>query len=150
MGTTVAELVFACCRFCPKKQIIESIITIEKTTNKQKLVESIFDYKSKDGYNCMIVSFDMMARYTNETGNLPDSSMPMFNEIESTLFYLIKLADDNKLNMDKILNWTGDNGRTLFSNAAFYSESLATELLKRNVDVKTVDDLFQTPSFRVS
>ena len=115
-----------------------------------KLVESIFDYKNKNGSNCMLISFEMMNRYNIETGNFSDSSMPMFNEIESTLFYLIKLAEDNKLNMDKILNWTANDGETLFKSAAWYSESLATELLKRNVDVKTVDNLFQTPSFEVS
>ena len=76
--------------------------------------------------------------------------MPMFNEIESTIFYLIRLAEDNKLNMDKILNSMTENGKTLFWYAANNSESLALELLKRNVDVKTVDHLFKTPSFYVS
>ena len=118
--------------------------------NMPKLVESIFNYKSKNGTNCLIISFEMMAKYHNKTGKLPDSSMPMFNEIESTILYLIKLAEDNKLNMDKILNWVNKIGKTLFWNAAYYSESLALELLKRNVDVKTVDHLFRTPSFRVS
>ena len=74
----------------------------------------------------------------------------MFNEIESTIFYLIKLAEDNKLDMDKILNWVTEDGQTLFWNAAFYSESLALELLTRNIDVKTVDHLFQIPCFKVS
>ena len=69
--------------------------------NMPKLVESVLNYKDKDGYNCMIISFDMMSRYPHETGKLPDSSMSMFNEIESTILYLIKLAEDNKLNMNK-------------------------------------------------
>ena len=114
------------------------------------LLKSIFNYKDKNGINCLIISFDMMIWYHHETGNVPDSSMPLFNEIETTILYLIKLAEDNKLNMDKILNSVTANGKTLFMNAALYSESLALELLKRNVDVKTVDDSFQTPSFRVS
>ena len=118
--------------------------------NMQKLAESIFSYKDKNGANCLIFSFDMIAKYQNETRSLPDSSMPMFNEIESTIFYLIKLADDNNLNLDKILNSLTEDGVTLFWNATLYSESLALELLSRNVDVKIVNHLFQTTSFRVS
>ena len=92
----------------------------------------------------------MMTGYQSETGKFPDSSMPMFNEIESTFFYLIKVAEDNKLNMNKILNYVTESGRTLFAHAAKFSESLALELLTRNVDVKTVDQMFQTPVFKVS
>ena len=87
----------------------------------------------------MINSFDMIVKYQNETGNDPDSSMEMFNEIESTILYLIKLAGDNELNFENILNWVGWDGQTLFWNAANNSESLALELLAKNVDVKTVD-----------
>ena len=147
---TVAELVYMCCFRCPKKKFIEDIIKLEKTMNMPQLAKSIFDHKNKNGINCLIVSFNMMRLYENETGNKPDSSVPMFNEIESTVLYLIKLAEDNKLNMDKILNWMAENGMNLFYGAALYSESLALELLRRNVDVKTVDNLFRTPPFRVS
>ena len=115
-----------------------------------KLVDLIFNYKDKDGFNCLIISFDMMVKYEHETGNVPDSSMPMFNEIETTILYLIKLAEDNKLNMEKILNLVTEDGITLFCNAAAFSESLALELLTRNVHVKIVDHLFLIPSFRVS
>ena len=98
----------------------------------------------------MISAFDTMGGYMAETGNEPDSSMPLFNEIESTIFYLIKLTDDNKLNVRNVLNWVTDDGSTLFARAAVFSESLALELLSRNVDVKTVDHLFQTVPFKVS
>ena len=150
MGTNIPELVFTCCNFCPKKQFIEGIINLEKTIEISELVESIFDFKNEYGYNCMIVSFNMMEWHKNETGNVPDSSLEMFNEIESTVLYFIKLAVDNNLNLDKILNWVTENGETLFFRASFYSESLALELLSRNVDVKTVDNLFITPLFQVS
>ena len=115
-----------------------------------KLLESIFNYKDIDGSNCLIDSFRMIGAYASETGNRPDSSLPMFNEIESTIFYLIKLAEDNNLNMDKILNSVTANGKTLFWHVAFFSEPLALELLSRKVDVKIVDHFFQTSSFRVS
>ena len=117
--------------------------------NMTELVETIFDYKSKNGYNCMMSPFEMIGYYHNETGNVPDSSMEMFNEIESTILYLIKLAEDNKLNLENIINWVTEDGQTLFWRASLNSESLALELLSRNVDVKTVDSLFQTVSFKV-
>ena len=131
-----------------KEAFIEGIIKLEKTLTIKKLVESTLNFKNKDGYNCLIVSFSLMTSYQNETRKIPTSSMPMFDEIESTIFYLIKLADDNKLSMNKILNSV--TGQSLFWNASFFYESLALELLTRNVDVKTVDYLFQTVSFRVS
>ena len=119
-----------------------------------KLAKSIFELVNKNGNSCLLIVFDMMSWYRNQTDKrdkYPDSRMPMFTEIESTVRYLLKLAEDNNLNMDKIINWTGDDGRTLFSNAACYSESLASELLKKNVVVvTTVDNLFRIPRFRVS
>ena len=149
MGTTIPQLVFACCQFCPNKSFIEYILELEKTMSMTELVKTVLDY-NVNGYTCLLVLFDMMIGYNNQTGNLPGSSLPMFLEIETTAFYLIKLAEDNKLPMDDILNWTADNGLTLFQRAAWFSESLASELLKKDVIVTTVDILFQTPSFRVS
>ena len=151
MGTTVAELVYACCQFYPKKNFIEDLIKLENKMDMSELAESIFSYSCKeDGYTCLLTLFDMVVGYHNRTDKYPDSSLPMFNEIESTAFYLIKMAEDNKLNMDKVLNCTADDGITLFWNAAIYSESLASELLKRNVVVTTVDYKFLIPSFQVS
>ena len=92
----------------------------------------------------------MMAAYCSQARKFPDSSMPMFNEIQSIALSLIKMAEDNKLNMNDILNWAANDGQTLFWNATMFSELLANELLKRNVAVKRVDYLFQVPSFRVS
>ena len=121
-----------------------------------KLVESIFNYKDKDGDNCLIVSFDLIGQYQianrkkRKTPKYPNSNMPMFDEIELTILFLIELAENNNLNMDKILNTVNEGGKTLFWNAAFNYEWLALELLGRNVDVKTVDHLFQTPLFQVS
>ena len=97
-----------------------------------------------------MILFDMMVKYYIQTLKFPDSNLPMFDEIESSAFYLIKIAEDNNLKMDDILNRTADNGKTLFCLAAFYSELLASELLKKNVVLTTVDNLFQIPDFRVS
>ena len=130
--------------------LIDDIVKLEKTMDTATLAKSIFEFTVNEGYSCLLVLFDMMIKYHNQTSKLPDSNLPMFDEIESTVFYLIKMAEDNNLKMDEILNRTTNNGTTLFFQAALYSESLASELLKKNVVVTTVDNLFQTPSFRVS
>ena len=118
--------------------------------NVSTLTETIFDFKDDTGHNCIMTSFEMMLCYENTTKKFTNSTMPMFCEIETTILYLIKLAEDNALNVHQILNWTTENGATLFFGATWYSESLAKELLKYNVDVKTVNNQFLTPSFRVS
>ena len=115
-----------------------------------KLAKSILEFANNVGFSCLVILFDMMTGYHNQTGKYPDSNLPMFGEIESTAFFLIQMAEDNNLKMDDILNRTADNGKTLFCLAAFYSELLASELLKKNVVVTTVDNLFQIPDFRVS
>ena len=149
LGTTVAQFVFACCWHFPKMSLIEDIIKLEKKMDTATLAKSIFELVNNEGYTCLLVLFNMMAGYHNQTGKLPDSNLQMFDEIESTAFYLIEMAEDKNLKMDDILNWTTDDGTTLFFQAAFFSESLARELLKKNVVVKTVDNLLDIPSFRV-
>ena len=122
LGTSIAELVFGCCGHCPRKFFIQEIIKLEQTMALPKLVETIFDYKDDEGDNCMIQSFRIMSAYHTTTGSLPDSSMKMTIEVESTLFYFIKLAEDSGLNISKILNWTSFNGTTFFWYTANYSE----------------------------
>ena len=97
-----------------------------------------------------MILFDMMVKYYIQTLKFPDSNLPMFDEIESAAIYLIKMAEDNNIDMDDILNWTTKSGITLFRLAALFSESLASELLKKNVVLTTVDNLFAIPPFRVS
>ena len=115
-----------------------------------ELAKLLFTFADTKGNNCLLAVFNMLEGYYFEPGNCPDSNLPFFNEIESTVFFLIKWAEDNNLNMDAILNWTSKNGKTLFWFATLFSEQLALNLLKRNVNVKTVDDLFSIPTFRVS
>ena len=118
--------------------------------NMATLTKSILQFADKERYTCLMTLFEMMLYYNNKTGKYPDSTMPMFLEIETTALHLIKMAEDNQLNMDNILNWTADNGITLFWLAACYSESLASELLKKNVVITTVNNSFQVPTFKVS
>ena len=150
LGTTVAETVFACCHFCPKKSFIEEIIKLEKTMDMVELIDSILRYTDEEGNTSLLILFELALGYKIQTGKFPDSAMPMMIEIESSAFFLLKLAEDNNLNMDHILNRTADNGMTLFRKAASFSETLASALLKKNVVVTTVDYMFQIPVFRVS
>ena len=115
-----------------------------------ELIESIFRYTNEEGWTSLMDLFELANEYNIQPDNNFDSAMPMMNEIESSAFYLLKLAEENNLNMDHILNQTADNGRTFFFLATVYSETLASELLKKNVVVTTVDTQFQILSFRVS
>ena len=118
--------------------------------NMVELLESIFRYTDEEGHTCLLILFQLAEGYLNQTDYYPDSAIPLWNEIESSAFYLIKLAEDNNLNMVHILNQTADDGRTFFWQAALFSETLASELLKKNVVVTTVDSTFLIPEFRVS
>ena len=71
--------------------------------------------------------------------------MGLFEEIESTLLFLIEQGDIHGLDMVKILNWRNKSGNTLFSRAAAYSEKISLALLERDVFVNTVDCQFSGP-----
>ena len=91
----------------------------------------------------------MMRIYYIETKQAPDSSIVMFNEIESLFIYLIQLAEKNNIDMDRLINVTDYAGESLFHAATVYSEKISIELIKRNVKVNTIDNNFITPRFRV-
>ena len=97
------------------------------------------------------MAFDLMSKYKNKNNdNDPDASIGLFSEIEATIEFLIEWGDQYNLNMEAILNHKGNDGKTLFWWAAYYSEKVATMLLQRNVKVNTVDQKFMIPVFRVS
>ena len=150
LGTSIAELVFYCCQEAPIKAFLVSLMTLATTTDMKTLMNDIFDYRSKNGLNCLIEAFHMASKYTNANKKLPDATEPMLIEIEETILYLIQLGDQHGVDMDKVLNAVTKNGKTLFHRATFYSERVARFLLTKNVKVNSVDQFFQTVSFRVS
>ena len=95
--------------------------------HKQILLKtSIFAHQDQDGYNCLIVSFDLMSHYNyRNNGNYPSTSTGLFCEIEATVEYLIQLADQYNLKTIEILNHKEKAGRTLFAAAAYFSEKVA-------------------------
>ena len=46
--TTIAELVFSCCKWFPKKEAIKSLIELRKE-NEEKVVESVFKFQDHEG-----------------------------------------------------------------------------------------------------
>ena len=80
---------------------------------------------------------------------LPDSSMVMLNEIESLFIYLLQLAEQNNVDMDRVINTTNETGLSLFHLGTLFSEKVSLELIKRNVKVNRITSVFVTPSFKV-
>ena len=91
----------------------------------------------------------MMRFYYKKNKQLADSSIVMFNEIESLFIYLIQLAERNNIDMNRIINFTADSGMSLFYRVTVFSEKISIELIKRNVKVNRINKNFMTPLFRV-
>ena len=91
----------------------------------------------------------MIGLYFIETDKLADSSIAMFNEIESLFIYLIQLAERNNVDIDRIINVTSAAGTSLFYESTVLSEKISRELIKRNVKVNKISNQFATPSLRV-
>ena len=73
----------------------------------------------------------------------------MFNEIESLFIYMLQLAEQNNVDMDRVINNTDEIGHTLFQSATVFSEKISLELVKRKVNVKRIDNEFSTPKLKV-
>ena len=70
------------------------------------------------------------------------------DELINTLFHLIQLGYENDVDMDKVLNFIGNDGCTLFS-LAIHSEELTKFLVRKRVRVNTLDHQFQIPCLNV-
>ena len=114
----------------------------------EQLVQSVFSYED-EGENCLFAVLHMMRFYYKETKQLADSSIVMFNEIESLFIYLIQLAERNNIDMDRIINVTNDAGQSIFNSASEFSEKISLELLKWNVKVNGICNNFTTPVMKV-
>ena len=90
-----------------------------------------------------------MRDYLAETKKCPDSSIGLYNEIESLIVYLLRLAEENNVGLDRVINFTNEGGQSLFHLATLFSENISSELIKRNVRVNKIDNRFSTPWFIV-
>ena len=132
LGTTIAELVYSCCHYRPRKTWIESLVNLDEVTPKN--LEQLFAYKGHGGINCLMAAF----WYDISKG------------AEESVLYLTELGDEHDVDMAEVLDHTDNSGQTLFFYATLRSEQLALYLLKRGVKVNTVNHLFETPSLMVS
>ena len=114
----------------------------------EQLLQSIFSFEGNDT-SCVFAAFAMMREYNSRTWQVPNSSVGMFNEIESLLIYFLQLAEENNIDMDKVINLTSPSGQSFFHLATMFSENISLELLKRNVKVNRINSEFMTPHFRV-
>ena len=147
-GTTIAELVFKCCQWFPKKEAIESLVELGKLfENEKKVIESLFQFQNPTAINCLLIIFDMANKYRNENDEYP--SGPKLHDIEKSCLYLIELAKSSNLDLKKILNQANKAGSTLFFYASIHSEEITKRLLLEPVRVNSISDKFVTPFFRV-
>ena len=82
------------------------------------------------------------------TALVSESYLQLGDEPTKTVFHLIKLGYDKNVDMDKVLNFIGNDGCTLFS-LAIRSEKLTKFLIKKRVRVNTIDHQFQIPCLNV-
>ena len=145
-------MIFSCCTHYPHQNIIKELIKLNDTseTEQIELVQSIFSFEDQDS-NCLFVMFDMMRGYRNRTDDFPDSSIELFNEFESLFIYMLQLAEQNDIDMDRLINYTNEGGQSLFYWASRYSNKISIELINRNVKVNRMDHKNTAPDFfRVS
>ena len=146
-GTSIPELVFSCCRLFPTKRSIQSLIELGEQSDEQ-VIHSVFNLQDHEGFNCLTVLFQMATKYRIKN-NFEYPFGQMLDDIEESCLYLIQLAKSVKLDLDKILNHTTKNGDTLVLSASIFSERIMQQLLKENVRVNSINDVFLTPFFRV-
>ena len=113
-------------------------------------MKSILEFKNDSGSNSLMISFNPIWRYWNETKTYPTSSTGMFSDIEATVLLLIREGEKQGVEMSTILNTRNQEGETLFDWATQYSEKIALALLQRSVTVNTIRGDFATPEFKVS
>ena len=70
--------------------------------------------------------------------------------IEKMYFHLIGYAEKNltATELKQILEEPMQTGETLFSAASYNSLPIANDLIKRNIEINFINDLFMTPQAR--
>ena len=148
LGTTIPELIWSCCAWYPNQNTIDELLKLDDTTDMEQLVQSLFNYENR-GTTCLYASLMLMGRNYGKTKQLPNSSIKMYNEIESLFIYLLELAEQNNVDMDRAINSTDETGQSIIELATLYSENISHELINRNVKVQRINSDFITPLFIV-
>ena len=119
------------------------------TSHKKEIIQSIFEYDHNGG-NCLFAAFGMMRDYLAETKQCPNSSIDMYNEIESLIIYFLRLAEQYNVDLEQVINYTNEGGQSIFHLAILFTEKVSSELIRRNVKVNKIDNRFSTPYFMVN
>ena len=121
---------------------------MDDTSDIKQSVQLFFNHEH-DGGNHLRDTFLMMVKYFSQTKEITNSAIVMFNEFESLFIYMLQLAEQNKVDVDRGINWTDYTGATLIHFATALSEKIALALIKLDVKVNRIDNAFVTPHFRV-
>jgi len=76
-------------------------------------------------------------------------NLEIIQDTENVFLFLLELADEimDEEDVDKILENTSNYGQAVICITAALSEKLTDTILKRNVKINNVDNVFQAPSF---
>ena len=121
---------------CDSTEIRPKLLSLEIDRPFEKVIADVLEY-NLNGYGCLM------------TALVSKPFMQICNELEKTVFHLIQLGYDNNVDMDKVLNYIGNDGCSLFS-LAFGSEKLTKFLIKKRVRANTIDHQFEIPCLHVS
>ena len=155
-GETLAELLYTCCKYFPKKLAIEKILkigTIELSTNQiKKLAEELLSCQSKDGLNCFSALFQSANHFTASKAyaSNQEALVILVRHIENSFHFLMKWGKQNDVDMCKVLNSPSKEGSTFLSWALRFSSSITKSILDLGVKVNSIDIRFVTPFMKVS
>ena len=136
--TSISEMVFSCCMWFPNKKAIKSLIEFGKYSEiDDTIVKSIFEFEDYEGDTCLTAIFTMAYWYRQENKKAP--SGPMLCQIEDSCLFLVQLAKSANLDLDKILNQTTKDGRTVFFQALMYSKKITNQLMIESIKVDSID-----------
>ena len=136
--TSISEMVFSCCMWFPNKKAIKSLIEFGKYSEiDDTIVKSIFEFEDYEGDTCLTAIFTMAYWYRQENKKAP--SGPMLCQIEDSCLFLVQLAKSVNLDLDKILNQTTKDGRTVFFQALMYSKKITNQLMIESIKVDSID-----------
>ena len=78
-----------------------------------------------------------------------DDRFCLIEEIEKSFFFLKDLGKLNDIDVMKIINRPGNNGRTLYHLASKFSESIMKFLTENSSKVNCISSAFETPLLKV-
>ena len=131
--------------------LIDLGLTLSRS--KKQLFHTIFNCEVR-GENCLMSTFKffiMKNLYSNDSFDVEKfiKTHHIICHLESTFLHLIKLAEDNNVDMSSLINFSNEVGVSIFHRATRWSLNLTIELLRLNVNVNRISERFETPLMKV-